>query len=303
MLKTILQFFALGSILFAGQVALSRYLESDTISLTVEVSPELSAYRTEQVIKNAILLDYAVQLGWHETDPVIRKHLVRSMKFADLFDCEHMSEGELVAEAVKIGLPKSDAVVRARLLQRAESSLAALRESQQPTDEDLARYLEAHRDLFMHKPRYSFGHVFLSRARRGGELLDEADRVKAVLESQPDLNPEEAAGLGDSLIRSRPYETRTVADATAAYGQSFAEALTAAPIVLPPIASTASVTASSSRAQIATRAPSAVSFSAIARPIPRVAPVTIARLPFRPRSMISLPNWCLFAVYVAAPTK
>lgn len=232
MLKTILQFFALGSILFAGQVALSRYLESDTISLTVEVSPELSAYRTEQVIKNAILLDYAVQLGWHETDPVIRKHLVRSMKFAELFDCEHMSEGELVAEAVKIGLPKSDAVVRARLLQRAESSLAALRESQQPTDEDLARYLEAHRDLFMHKPRYSFGHVFLSRARRGGELLDEADRVKAVLESQPDLNPEEAAGLGDSLIRSRPYETRTVADATAAYGQSFAEALTAAPIGL-----------------------------------------------------------------------
>src|SRR5829696_3780961 len=50
----------------------------------------------------------------------------------------------------------------------------------------------------------------------------------------------------------------------------------------------ASASPSRSRATSSSRAPSAASRSAVARPMPRLAPVTRQRFPFRPRSMAAL---------------
>src|SRR5579885_1907579 len=67
--------------------------------------------------------------------------------------------------------------------------------------------------------------------------------------------------------------------------RSAATASTRAP--RPRIASAAAASAAPPRAQIVTAAPSAASASAIARPMPLLAPVTSARLPASPRSIVA----------------
>jgi hypothetical protein len=229
-LKTILQFFALGALLFAGRFAVARYSEPNTIPLTVEVSPDLGKGQIEEAIKNEILIDQSVRMGWHETDPIVRQHMLRNMKFVDREDNAQMTDLELIEEAVEIGMPKSDAIIRARLIQRAELALEAVYESQKPTDQDLSRYLAAHKDDFMRDARYVYAHVFLSRDKRGDSLLDEANALKAKLSSQPDLSPADASRMGDPLLRARAQESRTAEIAAAAYGQPFADAMTIAEV-------------------------------------------------------------------------
>ena len=230
MLRTILQFFALGGLLFACQFAVARYFEPATIPLTVEVPVDAGKGHIEQAIKHEILIDQAVRLGWHETDPIVRRHMLRNMKFVDSGDNAQMTDLELIEEAVKIGMPESDAVVRARLIQRAELSLEKVYESQEPTDQDLSRYLEEHKDEFMRDARYVYAHVFLSRNKRGISLLDEANALKAELASQPDLSPADASRMGDPLLRARAPESRTAKSAADAYGQPFADAITVAQV-------------------------------------------------------------------------
>src|SRR5215211_2036006 len=79
----------------------------------------------------------------------------------------------------------------------------------------------------------------------------------------------------------------SIASATKARKESPSPASTALPHTVPRPASCsmAALTPSASLAQIATDAPSSSSVSAIARPRPLVAPVTMARLPVSPRSM------------------
>src|SRR5579883_2941331 len=78
---------------------------------------------------------------------------------------------------------------------------------------------------------------------------------------------------------------RHTASTPASVARSAATASTRAP--RPRIASAAAASAAPPRAQIVTAAPSAASASAIARPMPLLAPVTSARLPASPRSIVA----------------
>ena len=79
--------------------------------------------------------------------------------------------------------------------------------------------------------------------------------------------------------------------------------LVACPITVPPrsvSASAAAVTSAAVRAQNPTAAPSARNVSTMARPMPRVPPVTRARSPCKPRSTCRLPS---YRPYAAAASR
>ena len=123
MLKTTLQFFALGALLFIGRAAVARYSDADLVPINVSVAAEAGRAQIDQAIQDEIMIDQALQMGWHENDPIARQHMVRNMRFVDADNGSKKKDSELLAEAIAIGMPFSDSIVRARLIQRSELAL------------------------------------------------------------------------------------------------------------------------------------------------------------------------------------
>src|SRR5215469_5328813 len=92
-------------------------------------------------------------------------------------------------------------------------------------------------------------------------------------------------------MSTRPHVSRVLATRFSICALSEMRAVTA--IASPPAARIAPATSSQGarlRAEIVTLAPASARHSAIARPMPRLAPVTIATLPARSKSRIAAPS-------------
>ncbi len=213
MLRSLVHFFLIGTLLFAGSTVFEPH-RGDPPQITVHVPIDATEARVEREIQNQILLNEARRYGWYRTDPVVFTHLVRNMRFI-----EHESADDdltLFKRALEMNMQEHDPVVRARLLYRAREALAHVPEDRMPTKVDLEEHRAAHRDRFEREGKVRFEHVFLSGTKRGEALAGDAVTMRAQLDALGEAPPK---GLGDPLPGLRPVQSSTVSEVRANYGE------------------------------------------------------------------------------------
>lgn len=139
----------------------------------------------------------------------------------------HVRDEALYREALRLGLDQGDTIVRRRLVQKMEFVLQGAAEVAEPSDEDLASYLEAHAEEFRAPMRVAFEHIYLSRDARGDDLAQDAAAVREALAGD---DPSSAPQLGDPFIAGARFALATEGDIAGRMGVEFAAAVTAAEV-------------------------------------------------------------------------
>lgn len=232
MVRVTAQFFLIGAALLVGEQVLDAWEQPEPRVLEVELPASLTANERRVVINESILVEEALRLGWLESDPAIRRRLVRNMRFIDGMSDERQrlqpaQERELFRRALELGMERTDPVVRRRLLarvdrallQRTTASLAVV------SEEELRAHMEAHRRLYERPGRLSFAQVFFSRQARGDAVEAEAWALLERLR-QGEVTLEAAPRLGDPLpiLGGSASRLISVVELERRLGASFAEA-------------------------------------------------------------------------------
>jgi parvulin-like peptidyl-prolyl isomerase len=91
-------------------------------------------------------------------------------------------------EAIKLGLDRDYTVIRRRLRQKMEFLGDAAAEQIEPTEAELQRWFDAHKNRFAEEPSLAFQQVFVSTAQRGDAAAAEARALLERLRSEPELD-------------------------------------------------------------------------------------------------------------------
>jgi hypothetical protein len=135
---------------------------------------------------------------------------------------DYVREEALVREARALGLDAGDAIVRRRLVQKLELLVRASLAVPEPTDDELAAYLDAHQSDYLAPADVSFEHRYFSRERRGEAALRDALSAAA--------SPDADTARGDPFPLGARFSHRTRASLTETFGPELAAALDDAPL-------------------------------------------------------------------------
>ena len=238
-MRPLLQFLVLGALIFAAD----RWLfdrEEDPQPTLIEISSDqLAAIRRTALASSGRLPDQAelralvdaevaeemlyreaLALGLARRDEVVRRRLVRNMRFLNPED-ERSSEA-LFQEALSLGMERSDLVVRRRLIQRMRLAIEARAKANEPTEAELVSYLARHQERFSSPPRVSFSHVFVDPARRGSSASADARMLLSKLRGAGG-GPEAQDGLGDPFLAPGNGALGSERELAKLFGPEFAE--------------------------------------------------------------------------------
>jgi len=123
-------------------------------------------------------------------------------------------------EALKLGLEADDTVIRRRLRQKMEFLSDAASESLNPTEAELAEYLNAHADRFAVEHAVAFRQIYFDPERRGDKASDDATNALEVLRSDPSLDP---ASVGDATLLPSELPLTSKASISQTFGTNFAD--------------------------------------------------------------------------------
>jgi hypothetical protein len=168
-----------------------------------------------------VLLHEALRLGLDRTDPVVRSRLVENMRFAGGGE-RAQDDDALFAEALALGMAHRDVVARRRLVQALEERLAA---GARVSEADVAAYVAVHPERYASPRRVTFEQVFLSADRHPGDLEAFARAVGAQLAAQPAA----ARQLGEPFLLGRQFVAQSEGDLARGFGEAFARAVMQAP--------------------------------------------------------------------------
>lgn len=130
---------------------------------------------------------------------------------------DYVREEVAYREARNMGLDHDDTIIRRRLQQKLEFVSHDLATQLQPSDEDLTAYLLAHREAYQIEPTLSFRHVYLNPEKRNSQLQEDAKKILAQLQENPDrLHP------GDPIMLEPEFALVTQSDVGRIFGDSFA---------------------------------------------------------------------------------
>jgi hypothetical protein len=132
----------------------------------------------------------------------------------------YVADEVLSREAVKLGLDRNDEVIRRRLRQKMEFITEDVAAMNDPTDAELARYLEQHPDVFREEPRYTFQQIFLDE--NAGRTQTDATALLADLRSG---RVGDASTVGDRLMVPYAFTAESRHDVARQFGQGFADQL------------------------------------------------------------------------------
>lgn len=201
--RALLRFVALGALVFALDLA----------------RPPAPAPDGAALDDDALLVREALARELHLHDDVVRRRLVRNLRFARPEDAR--SDDALVAEAFALGLHESDLVVRRRLAQKMRLLFAARARSEEPSDAELRAWLASHAERFTEPERIALTQLYF-RERRAAEA---ALAALAPLASER----EEAPAAGEPLPLPRRLPPHARAELAARLGPGFADAAFAGP--------------------------------------------------------------------------
>jgi peptidyl-prolyl cis-trans isomerase C len=195
---------------------------------TVEHGAPPTRVATEGLVRDAIdeevLYREAIARGYDRADAAVRERLVRLAGFVG--EETGAARGALEQEARRLGLERSDLVVRRHLVDMMRLATAWLGPDDVPTEADLETYLADHAGEFAAHARIRLKHIYLSEDRRGRAAAADAAALLTDLQS----NAAAAAGdRGDPFIRGKEIDA-TTAELERIFGPGFTDAIETAPV-------------------------------------------------------------------------
>jgi hypothetical protein len=118
------------------------------------------------------------------------------------------------------GLDRDDVIIRRRVRQKMEF-LAEDMSAQEPSDAQLAAYLEANPARFRTEDRLTFHQIFLSASRRAGTIDDDSKRLADAL-AHADATVD-ATALGDAFLLGEEFHAISLSDVAGIFGDGFAK--------------------------------------------------------------------------------
>lgn len=222
MIKRVAHFFALGGLLYAivpgtpqsPIVIDAARLEQLSTQWTRESGRRPSAPElqasAEREAQDEALVREAKRLGLTRSDPVVRQRLVANMRFA--FPERDAAEDALIDEALALDMDAHDLVVRRRLVALMEQRSSA----QVRVDEHEVRaHFERRAPDFASPPRRSLRHLFFSGDRRGARAREDAVRALQ--------HPE--TSTADPFLAGHEFHALTDTDVDRLFGAGFARSL------------------------------------------------------------------------------
>ena len=123
-------------------------------------------------------------------------------------------------EAAAMGLDQDDAVIRRRLRMKMELLMEDIAGLSLPSDEELAAFLETHKDSFSQEPQVSFKQVYLNSDKRGIRVEEDARDMLAKLAALgPGADPE---FFSDLNMLPKELSLSYASDVERLFGASFA---------------------------------------------------------------------------------
>ena len=206
-----LHFLALGALLLAASRAWER--------------PAVPAAGAT-VSDDELLYQEALALGADRRDPAVRARLARIGGFVDE---ERRGEAALEDEARRLGLERSDLVVRRHLIDMMRLAAGRLDARDAPSEDEVAAYLAAHAGDFGVPGMLRLTHVYLARDRHGAALAADAATVLASLRAEA-VAPAAAPARGDAFVDGSEVGPASAADLDRRFGPGFAASLADAPV-------------------------------------------------------------------------
>lgn len=133
---------------------------------------------------------------------------------------QYVREEILSREALKLGLDQDDAVIRNRLQLKMEFVATELAAASEPTEAEMAEWMDRHAEDYSGDPMFSFRHVYLNPDKYGSELDGHAAALIAELPTAGENV--DLSGFGDSFLL--PHEFAEVSQSAVAgqFGTEFA---------------------------------------------------------------------------------
>ena len=249
--KPVVHFVALGALVFAvknfalgaAPVSSGAALEPAVISLerieelrqdwlsrtgALPGSRELDSL-IEAEIDDTVMLLEARRRGWHRSDSVVQRRLLRNMEFLSRDEDGERTPEDLLREAYALRMDETDLVVRRRLIQKLTLEVFAAARAPEPTDAELQQYLEAHAASYTQSERFRISHVFLSRDLRAATLEQDATPLLSA-PRRDGTDVAEASSLGDPFLFPRDLPPRSPRELARTFGPRFAERIPTLPV-------------------------------------------------------------------------
>jgi hypothetical protein len=216
----LLHFLVLGGVLFGAERALVPNV--DPIVFT---AADVAAFRQDWTLEmqraptaaeesaglqgradEEALLREALRLGLDRTDPVVRSRLAQNLRFAE--GAKGGNDEARLREAFALGMPRADVVVRRRLVEAMRERCAA---QVRVSDAEVEAYIAAHPERYAIPQRYDFEQVFFASG------ADPETPARAALAS--------ARPRGDAFALGDSFRAQTLDAVLRDFGPAIAQAL------------------------------------------------------------------------------
>jgi hypothetical protein len=146
-------------------------------------------------------------------------------EIASLAEQEVRAEVEY-REGIALGLDRDDEIIRRRIAQKLRFMIEDVAEQATPTDTDLQKFLDTHRDQFGAEPQFAFSQIYLNPSQHT-DLAGDAKSLLGKL-NQADGRLDYAAD-SDTLPVPNDFESARPDEITSMFGADFAAAIAAQP--------------------------------------------------------------------------
>lgn len=240
--EPLLHFAALGLLLLAGRALIAPAIGAMTSPGTVHVTAaDVDRLRAQwrqktghaaddeelrglirDYVDDQLLFQEAKRLDLQHSDPVVRRRLIRNLRFAD--PDTDADDDALLKAAYAMGMVDRDPVVRRRLIERMRQRIES---TARVSEDQVTTYLAAHRaDLSLAK-RYRFRQLFFSRDERGARARQAAVQALSRLRG---AHPPAIGRMGDPFQLGQRFTAVTRDDIERRFGAAFAARVVQAPV-------------------------------------------------------------------------
>lgn len=189
--------------------------------------PAAEAALLRDAIDEEVLYREALAAGFDRGDAAVGERLARLGSF--LGEDQGTGPGRVEREARRLGLERSDVVIRRHLVEMMRLATLKPALADLPGDAELQAYLDAHAAEFATPPTVRVTQVYLSAAARGPRLAADAGALLADLR-RAGTSPDAAREAGDPFLGGPDVGPTSTADIHRRFGRDVAAAVEAAPL-------------------------------------------------------------------------